>query len=412
MSSTQEVSKTSFSLSPLIIESAVDEQKLSWTMDRTDSLSDWTIDIVDASSGSVKSYYVHRVILAVGPRACGYFKALFRITTKETEEEKSRIEFQGGACSLFPLVLDFLYESGDFVINVDNAVGLAYLAEYFMMPKLLKQLESFIEASLTKHNLIAYYRDAEQYGRRDIQDLVAGMCARRVAKWGRDSSYLHRMGPGLFVDVLSRTLRIKVDMVAKYCSIHKDELSKHALEEITSDKILPKVGFNAAIELLDVEAVVRKGEHDDTADQGPPDITDNTLTSLQKRCIKALAKKWEDADTTEPDLKEKLKNLSVEVMRELLPRIISEANDRVAEAEERVRSLKSKKRKVKAFLEETEASLVKFKNSMEHRGAALKSSLEEWRNDAGFERRYLSRKRFKAVELAAHGVYTAWKSPK
>lgn len=108
-------------------------------------------------------------------------------------------------------------------------------------------------------------------------------CARSLYSCWDSSSHLQRMGPDLFVDVLSRALPIKVacswkfgnfDVVTKYCSVHnKDELSKHAFEEITSDEILPEVGFFAAIiDLLyyDVEAVVRKGKLEKYRGSRPP----------------------------------------------------------------------------------------------------------------------------------------------
>jgi hypothetical protein len=50
---------------------------LCWRMDPVESLSDWTISIVHSPTGITRDYHVHRVVLAVGQRTCGYFQNLF-----------------------------------------------------------------------------------------------------------------------------------------------------------------------------------------------------------------------------------------------------------------------------------------------------------------------------------------------
>jgi BTB/POZ domain len=110
---------------------------LLWRHEEEDSLSDWTIHVRStqpstaaavglaattaagsaakpheqghqANNAVVKTYHVHKYVLATGPRRSEYFVRLFRHGFAESHNSTSRIELDEIAAKAFPVLLDFL----------------------------------------------------------------------------------------------------------------------------------------------------------------------------------------------------------------------------------------------------------------------------------------------------------------
>ena len=92
-----------------------DDDRISWRGDDPEQMfSDWTIQVrTNSESVEVKTtcYYVHRCILALGPRKSVYFNRLFRSTFSESKERTSRITLDADSASMFPVMLDFIYSA-------------------------------------------------------------------------------------------------------------------------------------------------------------------------------------------------------------------------------------------------------------------------------------------------------------
>ena len=92
-----------------------DDDRISWRGDDPEQMfSDWTIQVrTNSESVEVNTtcYYVHRCILALGPRKSVYFNRLFRSPFSESKERTSRITLDANSATIFPVMLDFIYSA-------------------------------------------------------------------------------------------------------------------------------------------------------------------------------------------------------------------------------------------------------------------------------------------------------------
>lgn len=135
----------------------------------------------DERGNKEATYHVHRVYLASGPRKSEYFQTLFSLAT-HTEESASRttkLILPESACSICPLLLDFIYGGGQEFISglwahFDNhvdievasreAVALHFLADYLRVPKLIPVTKAFVQKLLDDSNVHIVCREALVYG--------------------------------------------------------------------------------------------------------------------------------------------------------------------------------------------------------------------------------------------------------
>ena len=256
--------------------------ELAWRLDKTESFSDWTIEVSiegrrGGGRGGGKEYHVHRLRLATGVRRCDYFAALFSSTQfKESEDRISKIKLPKDAADAFPAFLDFLYVplyNGEDVVNADNMRALRYLANYFLTPKLNEAVNDFIETDMRKDmakletHLSEFGSDGSEEARA-ILGAGCAICAEKINKIPTDSALLFGMSPAFFLQVFT-LLRAKGDLkesldavqahsckvAVAYIRKHKDSLDEAYFSALTRLLHLPDDDDAAgpiALDLLEI----------------------------------------------------------------------------------------------------------------------------------------------------------------
>jgi hypothetical protein len=98
---------------------------LSWRLDPDTSFSDWTV-VIEEEGGKSASYHVHKCVLAAGNRKSDYFRNVFRSGLAESLSSTSNISLQRSAAAAFPVMLDYMYNSGTYLFAAKNIVPLRY----------------------------------------------------------------------------------------------------------------------------------------------------------------------------------------------------------------------------------------------------------------------------------------------
>jgi BTB/POZ domain len=180
---------------------------LSWTTDAAEAqeyFSDWTIQVkhgggggggtrqrntsdqqqqpqqqqphafsATTTSSTTKIYYVHKVILAVGPRHSEYFASLFRCdqhhqpVLRERHDATSVLnDLTDAEADALPLLLNFVYHGGfmeqqqaEFArlvvpINESLIIGLCQLGQYLLIPALLSSVATVCGRQLSLEQLL------------------------------------------------------------------------------------------------------------------------------------------------------------------------------------------------------------------------------------------------------------------
>ena len=101
---------------------------LSWRQPPSESFSDWTIevfyeDITKPSGIGHEHYYVHRRVLAVGPKRSNYFANIFKCNAAGNW---NRLELNKREAAAFPMILDFVYADVEFDMDTEKAYTVSY----------------------------------------------------------------------------------------------------------------------------------------------------------------------------------------------------------------------------------------------------------------------------------------------
>ena len=163
-----------------------EEEELSWRMNPNKSMSDWTIEIqtkklvsgnntrITAPPSKSNVYYVHKSVLAVGPRRSQYFVKLFRSlaagVATTTETTTTVLVLDELTATAFPILLDYMYgtstatptkdETSIIPITTYNATALHVLAQQLEMKHLRTMVRNFWMQDLSMENIATYYRHA------------------------------------------------------------------------------------------------------------------------------------------------------------------------------------------------------------------------------------------------------------
>jgi hypothetical protein len=120
--------------------------QLSWRLDKTESFSDWAVQ-VDVKEGDqrvfMKRFYVHRCVLGVGERRSEYFSALFRYSSfSEQKNYVSHIkDFTKDQCAIFPDLLDYMYFDDTFEVTTTKNIAVLYkTADFFGVTSLREEI--------------------------------------------------------------------------------------------------------------------------------------------------------------------------------------------------------------------------------------------------------------------------------
>jgi hypothetical protein len=374
-----------------------DEQaELTWRLDPSESMSDWTIRVYNRGTKVTDEYHVHKNILAVGKRRSEYFVNVFRqriksssnssasISNLSSDSAVTEIAFVNRAASVIPLLLDFMYSSSSSSsqLTTDVAPGLRFLSQFFGVRTLFDRVMRFIQRDLNLKTMASYYRASRELGDKKIANLVAKHCARNIHLIDTAHEIIQVGDPEFFLKVLSspglmdeRKLHMSL-LVTKFCQLHRDRLNSETFLAITHEHNLPVVHHTAAISLMGMEADLIV----------PTSIVEmsTTMTNLQERCIQGLASHWRALTEQDPEQTARVcRKLPSLVVTELMLRSLDCAKkegDRQAQGVGLARNAKSpqKGRSPKAAAAAT-AAADGAKTKTEHEAAleALKKEYEE-----------------------------------
>ncbi|GKY93569.1 hypothetical protein MPSEU_000324300 [Mayamaea pseudoterrestris] len=282
-----------------------------WRRDPAESFSDYKIEIVYKSEAGQKlltDYHVHRNVLA---NASHYFQQLLTVnagdpTFAEGNDKTSRIDLDAAVADMFPNFLDFVYWSfgngGDTDVVSPNTserlVGMHWLADYFEVPALARELRRAIYVDLDASKAVGLIKAARAV---DVHNLVDELVAHFAEYLLMD---LDDNEVALFVTVLDEpTLKCLLfrtrsdifsgvkasEILAKYCDCN--DISASTFAALTTSTMLPYIGLGVVGALLRIERKLAAG----TADNENP----LSVSNLQKRCIEVLAENFDDFDSTE-----------------------------------------------------------------------------------------------------------------
>ena len=256
----------------------------SWRLNPSDSLSDFILLILSTATGETTSYYVHKHMMAVGPRRSDYMDEVFRSedasTFQMTLDEKTAI--------LVPTMLDFVYSNHDINITTEMAVPLRQLGKMLKIVPLEIKAATFIIEDIEISNMSAYVSDCCFYKDEEVMKVVVQKCSASIETIPITDRLWIVMKPELFLRVvtspniertaLSRHLSI---ILKEYLELHQYEIKIDMFTTLTSEKIIPNVDRDAALPLIELCELY------DSED----------CETLQKRCAYTIACYWK---TTTP----------------------------------------------------------------------------------------------------------------
>jgi hypothetical protein len=310
-----------------------EDEPLSWRLDPSLSLSDWTVVIRSQDRQTDDEYHVHRNILAVGPSKSDYFGSLFRNSDRlaESESKTSYITLEDRAAKAFPSLLDFMYcPNNQLMVTTDTAIALRYLAQYFGVRLLFKKVMEFLREDMNLTNIHTYISDSMLFQDEKVTSFAAEKCVAEIQEISTSSPLLDMMDPHFFLGIVSSP---EIDtcgchlsaLVAAYCTKHKDELDEITFRRMTDKSRIPLIDRDAALVLLELESDISGSDHEEVSE----------LTCLQNRCVKVVALHWKEVSEKADDVKMRVfRKLPAPVLAELLNKSMLAAKQYIAAAEE------------------------------------------------------------------------------
>ncbi|KAL3902508.1 MAG: hypothetical protein SGILL_010797 [Bacillariaceae sp.] len=259
------------------------EELVSWREPPEISESDWLLTVESVPSGQIDQYPVHKTILTNGYKHGDFFVSLF--SNPEADMDKP-IKVHEDAARSIPEMLDFLYSlDDDLDIDSESAAGMAHLSQFFGMKALAKKVLFFMRDDMSVENIAMYLNTAMAFDDMQTLKLCADKCAEGIEHIAPNSSLLPEMDPSFILDIVSskrlnrkKQSRHLSKLIAVYCINGRCDLDGGVFEELTSGEYLPYLDEEAALPLLMLESKLVEDSANNSVG----------LTSLQKRCVKAL----------------------------------------------------------------------------------------------------------------------------
>jgi len=248
-------------------------QALSWRMDGTESLSDWTIEI-----NGTDVYHVHKSFLAAGKRSSLYFERLFQSQMAETSQSRSRIDLESSAAHAVPAMLDFMYyHNAEIKATTYTAVALRFLANYFEMEELFESVNRFIQQDFSPSTALSYLVEASLYNDAKIFDAAGILCGQHFGDLTEEQ--LRRLTPTTLHKIVTTpdfcgdSLKLS-RIVARFCVEYPD-MDDKVLEQMTTFVRMPTVDPDIALSLLN--SAMTRGQ-----------------ATLRNRTVKAASEQWQE----------------------------------------------------------------------------------------------------------------------
>lgn len=351
--------------------------RLHWRLDRDESLSDWTIEIIVTAMNDLKmnidderndksvnaaaaavsdqcsessslpavleTYHVHRHQLAVGPNSSGYFSRLFGQGGRfsESQQATSRISLHPLAAAAVPLMLDFLYvpfHPDSLNLSLDNATALHWLGQYFEIPRLRWDAYEFCRKNITPETCGTYYEHAYALQDSKILKMARKFCKENIGTIPVYSTRLvHLPDPVFWLELFEERKCTEQEysladmdnlskLVNAFCIHNEPQLDAEIFKQLTEESNLLWIHSDVALSLLDLEHKIVS-----------PDPT--SLSSLQERCIDALVRDWKTAHIYTESLPspsmDRLQQLNPLVFRTLFARSLQTARDEFHQLEKK-----------------------------------------------------------------------------
>lgn len=286
---------------------------LDWRMNAKKSLSDWTI-VITTPSRITKYYHVHRSIIML---PCKYFCKLFK-KYRRLPDGRSDFNLDDKAANAFPEFLDYIYHLNNEadLITRDNVVPLYYLSRIFMVDRLRWETRQFWETDMSIVTIANYYRLAIVFEEEPLLDRVLKACLDDpsiLAGLECEADILSVANPRLLLHLVKNAGSDKENsehlsrLVAKFCALHPDQVDVNTFTALTVP--LSAISVEVACKLL----IQENGKF-----KGPKE----SLTSLQKCCISALAKHWSKLDVKTAEFQKMLSTQSPLFLAELFQKTI------------------------------------------------------------------------------------------
>lgn len=265
---------------------------LSWRLDPDDSLSDWTLRVSSSDNPAIgshgyvaqtkhsmtslraassvtrapiKTYFVHKTILGVGPRRSEFFAKLFRRDVEDSRDDVSscsvsknstRIELLPLAAARFPAMLDYLYAAPGtpLDINTQDAVAMRHLASSFGIKDLFMETTDFIKEDLNPETAPVYLMEAKKFK----NDKVAKSAILTMAKDFKavKLTALSQLPPHFLLEIVqSESMNLKSSgtfssKIAAYCRCRQDEITLPLLEGLTDARTMLTIAEDESLYFL------------------------------------------------------------------------------------------------------------------------------------------------------------------
>lgn len=385
-----------------------EDEELTWRSDPAESMSDWTITVINNGRQTAEHYHVHKNIVAVGKRRSDFFVGLFREHRQSCKRSNStELCLPDSAAVMIPPLLDYIY-CGDKALTLSSktAPGLRYLSQFFGIRVLFERIMKFIQKDLSLRTVVEYYKGCTDLGDQKVLGIAARHAARNIHLVDISHELIEVMDPEFFCKVIAspgtegseKKVHLSL-LVAKYCQLHKDTLDESMFSRLTAKDHLPHIHHSAAMSLLGMEA-------DLVVATSLKSIM--SMTSLQERCIKGLSSNWRELSAMEPTRTAQIcRKLPSFVVTELLIKSLAIAkNDDGQQTTTRVLVKRSSAQKDKsvadsALKQEYEDKLEKLKVDFDKKSSHLQELCYE--KDKHIQSYYEELSRFQRVQNAPDG---------
>lgn len=265
---------------------------LSWRLDPDDSLSDWTLRVSSSDNPAIgshgyvaqtkhsmnslrtsssvtrapiKTYFVHKTILGVGPRRSEFFAKLFKRNVEDSRDDASscsvsknstKIELLPLAAARFPAMLDYLYAAPGTPLDINtlDAVAMRHLASSFGIKDLFMETTDFIKEDLNPETAPVYLMEARKFK----NEKVAKSAILTMAKDFKavKLTALSQLPPHCLLEIVQsefmdlKSSEIFSSKIAAYCRCRQDEITLPLLEGLTDARTMPTIAEDESLYFL------------------------------------------------------------------------------------------------------------------------------------------------------------------
>lgn len=266
-----------------------------WRKNIPANFSDWCIEVLETETRIREDYFLHRRVLALGPRRSEFFARVCK-ESKTDCNRKSLLELGSMEAQLFPMILDHMYSDSKIDVNNGNAYALYSLGDQLEISSVLLSVTEFYTKSMTKDNIIDFLAIGESF--RDKMLLCAALDRCVEELYSMDETTASRIKPHWFLELLRRrnarsnnlncTASRLSELVVACMEGHPYSVTLDIFNSLVNKDFLPCIESTAAIKILAFQQ------------EWTRQVCGGVDDSLKERCVNSITNDW-------PNLREKLK---------------------------------------------------------------------------------------------------------